>query len=61
MDEAGLSKENLTNLKHYVHFKAGYKPDTAKLKEDIHSFDPSIDIFEPISNDEPKGRLCLNE
>ena len=52
---SGLDKEQLTDLNNYFHFREGYEADSSKIAEKINTFDETIDIFEPISNDNPKG------
>ena len=53
---SGIPKEQLTNLKQYLHFRQGYQPDPKAVEQNISTFDENIDIFEPIANDAPQGK-----
>ena len=56
----GLPKDHLSSLKHYLHFREGYEIDSKTLTENINTFDETIDIFEPIEADVPKGKVNAN-
>ncbi|KAI9101039.1 hypothetical protein DFS34DRAFT_612977 [Phlyctochytrium arcticum] len=51
----GISKSGLDQLTNYLHFREGFDVNKRTLQERAQSFDPSIDIFETIAKDDPKG------
>ncbi|KAJ3036627.1 Radial spoke head protein 9 [Rhizophlyctis rosea] len=51
----GISKSELGQLTSYLHFRDGFDINKRTLLERANNFDESLDIFEPISRDEPKG------
>ncbi|KAJ3386335.1 Radial spoke head protein 9 [Lobulomyces angularis] len=51
----GLASHELGELSSYLHFRPGYSVDMKLLMERGELFQEGIDIFEPISRDEPKG------
>ncbi|TPX72958.1 hypothetical protein SpCBS45565_g00164 [Spizellomyces sp. 'palustris'] len=52
---SGIPKGELSQLTHYLHFREGFDINKRTLQERADAFDESIDIFETIANDEPKG------
>jgi len=53
----GLSKDTLSNLKSYLHFRLGYEVDSKTLAEIASTYDESLDIFAPVEKDEPQGNV----
>ncbi|KAI8893148.1 hypothetical protein BC833DRAFT_609416 [Globomyces pollinis-pini] len=51
----GLAPEEIGQLSNYLHFRDGFQPSTRTFSELMNQFDETIDIFEPITVDEPKG------
>jgi len=51
----GLKPSELDQLSSYLHFRPGFAVDAKLLNERAEQFQEGIDIFEPISRDEPKG------
>ncbi|KAJ3412508.1 Radial spoke head protein 9 [Chytridiales sp. JEL 0842] len=51
----GLGAGDLGRLSNYFHFREGFNINTKTLAERINNFDETIDIFESIEKDQPKG------
>ncbi|KAJ3050059.1 Radial spoke head protein 9 [Rhizophlyctis rosea] len=51
----GIQKAELGQLTNYFHYRDGFDINKRSLLERANNFDESLDIFEPISRDEPKG------
>ncbi|KAJ3308859.1 Radial spoke head protein 9 [Boothiomyces sp. JEL0838] len=55
----GLERDEIGQEINYLHVRPGFQP-TAKLFADrMNSFDESFDIFDSISNDQPKGSWSI--
>ncbi|KAI8826722.1 uncharacterized protein EV422DRAFT_616153 [Fimicolochytrium jonesii] len=51
----GIPRSELGQLTNYLHFREGFNINRKTLLERAGAFDESIDIFESISGDSPKG------
>jgi radial spoke head protein 9 len=56
---SGISSDSLLNLDSYLHFRDGFSLDAEAIEAKISTFDAAVDIFEPISNDSPKGSWSI--
>ncbi|KAH6570957.1 hypothetical protein BASA60_007386 [Batrachochytrium salamandrivorans] len=56
----GLSSEDMGDVNSFLHFRDGFEITSRTISERVHQFDDAIDIFEPISKDEPKGVWSVN-
>ncbi|EGF81050.1 hypothetical protein BATDEDRAFT_24691 [Batrachochytrium dendrobatidis JAM81] len=56
----GLDTEDMKNIDSFLHFRDGFEVTSRTLSERIEKFDDTIDIFESIGNDEPKGAWAVN-
>lgn len=54
--ETGIESHELGQLSSYMHFRPGFSVDVKTLVEKSDQFQESIDIFEPLTRDEPKGK-----
>jgi radial spoke head protein 9 len=51
----GLAPEEIGLASSYFHFRPGFELTTRTLSERMNTFDESIDVFETIARDDPKG------
>ncbi|KAJ3007240.1 Radial spoke head protein 9 [Thoreauomyces humboldtii] len=52
---SGIPTSELGQLTNYLHFREGFNVNKKTLLERANAFDESIDVFESISTDTPKG------
>ncbi|KAL3895758.1 MAG: hypothetical protein SGCHY_004506 [Lobulomycetales sp.] len=52
---SGLSGNELGQLSSYLHFRPGFAVDYRLLNERAEQYQEAVDIFEPISRDDPQG------
>ncbi|KAI8592249.1 Radial spoke head protein 9 [Geranomyces variabilis] len=52
---AGIPASELGQLTNYLHFREGFNVNKKTLLERANAFDESIDIFESVAGDTPKG------
>ncbi|KAI9206251.1 uncharacterized protein BJ171DRAFT_597914 [Polychytrium aggregatum] len=55
----GLTRDGLGKLTEYFHFCEGFDINTRTIMDRANSFDESIDIFDSLARDEPKGIWSL--
>ncbi|KAJ3182887.1 Radial spoke head protein 9 [Gaertneriomyces sp. JEL0708] len=51
----GVPKGEVGQLTSYLHFREGFDINKKTLMDRAHAFDESVDVFESISDDQPKG------
>ncbi|KAJ3312710.1 Radial spoke head protein 9 [Blyttiomyces sp. JEL0837] len=51
----GVPSDELDQLTSYFHFREGFNVNTKTLAERATNFDETIDVFETIAKDEPRG------
>ncbi|KAJ1562537.1 Radial spoke head protein 9 [Nowakowskiella sp. JEL0078] len=55
----GLPKSQMNHLTSYFHFRAGYNGNKKSMLERAQFFDETIDVLQPLSEDEPRGMWAL--